>query len=203
MHRLWQEVIAGRRDYMSQGAWLLSVEALPPGTRLVLWLDTTANPNAGIVAQVSSPQHVERQSVRLFAWLACRYRSCSLSHMWYVYIQVVAQAPEVQLQWAAMLSSGQLLPAQHDVLLSFRPSWWLMATAFMISAQPAASSTASSSSQAYCWAPLFEVEHRTAGGSSAPTHWAAAPGLPLWHASLKEESRISLISDPGCELVLR
>jgi hypothetical protein len=118
-------------------------------------------------------------------------------------MQVLAQAPEVQLQWAAMLLSGQLLPARHDMLLSFKPPWWLMAAAFRVSAQPAAGLTASSSSQADCWAPLFEVEHRAAGSSSAPTHWAAAPGLPLWHASLTKESRISLTSDPRCELVLR
>ena len=188
---------------MAQGAWLLTVQAPLPGSPLMLWRDATSNPKAAIVAQVSSPQHVERQSVRLFAWLACRYRACSLSHTWYACMQVLAQASEVQLQWAAMLLSGQLLPAQHDVLLSFRPPWWLTATAFRLSAQSAAGPTASRNSQADCWAPLFEMDHRAAGSSSALTDWAAAPGLPLWHASLTEASRISLISDPRCELVVR
>ena len=118
-------------------------------------------------------------------------------------MQVLAQAPEVQLQWAAMLLSGQVLPARHDMLLSFKPPWWLMAAAFTISAQPAAGLTASRNSQADCWAPLFEVEHQAAGSSSAPTHWAAAPGLPLWHASLTDASCISLISDLRCKLIVR
>ena len=188
---------------MAQGAWLLTVQAPLPGSPLMLWRDATSNPKAVIVAQVSSPQHVEHQSVRLLVWLTCRYRACSLSHTWYACMQVLAQAPEVQLQWAAMLISGQVLPARHDMLLSFKPPWWLMAAAFRISAQPAAGLTASRDSQADCWAPLFEVEHRAAGSSSTLTHWAAAPGLPLRHASLTAASRVNLLSDPRCELVVR
>lgn len=118
-------------------------------------------------------------------------------------MQVLAHAPEVQLQWEAMLLSGQLLPARHDMLLPVTPPWWLTAMAFRVSAQPAAGLTASSSSQAERWAPLFEVEDRAAGSSSEPAHWAAASGLPLWHISLSAASHISLLSDPHCELSLR
>jgi len=44
-------VVKGR-DYMSQAAWLLRVNASSADARVLLWLDQAAAPKADIIAQV-------------------------------------------------------------------------------------------------------------------------------------------------------
>lgn len=40
------------RDYISQAAWLLRVDAASIGSRVFLWLDRAAVPKAQVIAQV-------------------------------------------------------------------------------------------------------------------------------------------------------
>lgn len=120
--------------------------------------------------------------------------------------QALSQCGEQRLPWAAMLLAGHELPAGQDLLLTVAGilPWWLTAGAFKLTAHSAPGSAVPNSQHlAGCWASQFQLEHRSAPNASAPSVWAAAPGMPLWHAAVAAASRISLISDPRCQLSLR
>ncbi len=51
------------RDYMSQAAWLLRVNASSADARVLLWLDQAAAPKADIIAQVCLSWYVSRALV--------------------------------------------------------------------------------------------------------------------------------------------
>lgn len=175
--RLWQEVMAGRRDYMLQAAWLLSIGAPPAGSRFALWLNSTTTQHAQIIAQALS-HNTAKQPQRL-SWTAKLLRGHTLA----AEHELLLQLSQPQPWW---LTAGAFeLSAQPATPMT----------------------TSDDQQPQKCWRPYFRLHCDTAsaGASSASDTGvcAAVQRLPLWHSAVRATGSVSLISDPRCSLSLR